>query len=524
MLDARARSLRVLVNWQGFLTAALVLLMVSAGSLEATAKVKFSAIAVDARTGKVLYSSDPDGQRYPASLTKVMTLYVLFQELKAGRMKLSTPLKMSKRAAGMAPSKLGVKAGQTVSAEDAIKALVTLSANDVAAMIGENISGSESAFAARMTKTARALGMSRTTFKNASGLPNPGQVTTARDMATLSLRVQKDFPQYYPYFKLMSFNYKGRVIRTHNRLLGKFEGTDGIKTGYIRASGFNLTSSVKRGDKRIIGVVMGGKTGAARNSYMISMLSKHLPKCKDGKTLAASISGAPAPKDMDLTPEPEVAVAAAEEKELETPAPAPQTKKLKVGKSARASDKTVAELSEEAAEEGDNVEDGEETLIAEIPPQKPKTATMIASMDGASLQSAGDDQETVVALAAPLPQGSESMVAKGSNGQALPFAVKGADDSSAWQGQVLVPAADLAWNIQIGAFPNKQAAQDKLRSARKMGVDLLDNKQAFTVQVQKGNEVVYRARFSGFSEDAARAACRQLTEKGVGCVAVAPQS
>ena len=129
-----------------------------------------------------------------------------------------------------------------------------------------------------MTKTARSLGMSRTIFKNASGLPNPGQTTTARDMATLSLRIQRDFPQYYPYFKLMSFNYKGRVIRTHNRLLGKFEGTDGIKTGYIRASGFNLTSSVRRGDKRIIGVVMGGKSGSSRNQYMISMLSKQLPE------------------------------------------------------------------------------------------------------------------------------------------------------------------------------------------------------------------------------------------------------
>jgi hypothetical protein len=197
---------------------------------------------------------------------------------------------------------------------------------------------------------------------------------------------------------------------------------------------------------------------------------------------------------------------------------------LKVARSARASDKTVAELSAAAAEEGDNDEEGEETLVAEIPPQKPNTATMIASMGGTSLQSAGDDQETVVALAAPLPAGSESMVAKGTNGQALPFAVKGADDSSAWQGKVLVAPTEMSWNIQIGAFPNKQAAQDKLRNTRKLGVDLLDNKQAFTVQVQKGNEIVYRARFSGFSEDAARAACRELTEKGIGCVAVAPQS
>ena len=142
-----------------------------------------------------------------------------------------------------------------------------------------------------MTKTARSLGMSRTTFRNASGLPDPGQVTTARDMATLSLRVQRDFPQYYPYFRITSFKYGRRTIRTHNRLLGRFDGTDGIKTGYIRASGFNLTTSAKRGDKRIIGVVMGGRTGRARDNYMIAMLDKAFPKCVGGATLAAAIEG-----------------------------------------------------------------------------------------------------------------------------------------------------------------------------------------------------------------------------------------
>ena len=190
------------------------------------------------------------------------------------------------------PPSWGFVPAPTIRVEDAIKALITLSANDVAVAIGENLSGSETAFAKRMTKTARALGMSRTTFRNASGLPNPAQVTTARDMATLSLRVQRDFPQYYPYFRTMSFKYGKRVIRTHNRLLGRFAGTDGIKTGYIRASGFNLTTSAQRGDKRIIGVVMGASSGAARNNYMIAMLGKAFPQCKEGRMLASAVQGA----------------------------------------------------------------------------------------------------------------------------------------------------------------------------------------------------------------------------------------
>jgi D-alanyl-D-alanine carboxypeptidase len=255
-----------------FATLVLSCLMFLGTLQPATAKPQFSAIAVDARTGKILFGSAIDAPRHPASLTKVMTLYMLFQDLKAGRLKLTSPLKVSQRAAGMQPSKLGLKPGSTIAVEDAIKALVTRSANDVAATIGENLEGTEANFAARMTRTARAIGMSKTTFKNASGLPNPAQVTTARAFATLSLRIQRDFPEYYPYFRVSSFNYGKQTIRTHNRLLGKFQGTDGIKTGYIRASGFNLTTSAKRGNKRIVGVVMGGTSGSARDKYMMKML------------------------------------------------------------------------------------------------------------------------------------------------------------------------------------------------------------------------------------------------------------
>ena len=188
-----------------FTTLVLSCLVLLGNLQPAAAKAQFSAIAVDARTGKILFSSDIDGQRHPASLTKVMTLYVLFQDLKAGRLKLTSDLKVSNRAASMQPSKLGLKPGSTIAVEDAIRALVTRSANDVAATIGENLEGTEANFAARMTRTARAIGMSKTTFKNASGLPNPAQVTTARDFATLSLRIQRDFPEYYPYFRISSF-------------------------------------------------------------------------------------------------------------------------------------------------------------------------------------------------------------------------------------------------------------------------------------------------------------------------------
>src|SRR6185503_15891075 len=259
---------------------------------QALAATGFSAMVVDAHNGGVLFSQNADAPRYPASLTKVMTLYILFEELKADRLKLTSRLKCSAFGASRPPSKLGLRPGDSLTVEEAIKALVTRSANDVAATIAENIAGNERAFAARMNDTAKALGMTRTTFRNASGLPDPGQVTTARDMATLSLRIQRDFPKYYPYFQIMSFTYNGRAIRTHNRLLGKYPGTDGIKTGYIRASGYNLTTSVARKGKRLVGVVMGGRTGAARNTYMMSMLDKHFPKASTSRTnVIAALAG-----------------------------------------------------------------------------------------------------------------------------------------------------------------------------------------------------------------------------------------
>ena len=250
------------------------------------AKPAFSAIAVDAYTGKVVYERAPDEPRFPASLTKMMTLYLVFQDLQAGRITKDTRFTMSARAASRPPSKLGLKPGQTIRVEDAILALVTRSANDVASAIGENLAGSESAFAERMTRTARSIGMSRTTYRNASGLPDPGQRTTARDMATLGLRLQRDFPRQFTYFSRGSFTYGGRVVRNHNRLLGRLRGVDGIKTGYTRASGFNLVTSAGRDGRRVVGVVMGGVSGGARNRYMAAMVETAFPKVSKGSVIA----------------------------------------------------------------------------------------------------------------------------------------------------------------------------------------------------------------------------------------------
>lgn len=244
----------------------------------ASSNAKYSAMVVDGHSGKMIYGKNVDSHRYPASVTKVMTLYVVFEELRAGRLKKSTKLKVSKYASNRPPSRLGLKPGHTISVDHAIKALVTKSANDIATVIAEHIGGSEAKFAKRMTATARRLGMSKTTFRNPHGLPDKRQKTTARDLIRLSTAIERDFPKLYRYFSTSKFSYRGRTYRNHNKLLGRFMGTTGIKTGYTRASGFNLTAIVKRGDKKVIAVVMGGKTGRSRDAHMRKIITRAFPK------------------------------------------------------------------------------------------------------------------------------------------------------------------------------------------------------------------------------------------------------
>lgn len=249
-----------------------------------------AAIIVDGNTGKVLYEENSDALRHPASVTKIMTLYLLFEQLEAGNLRLDSKLEVSAKAASQQPSKLGVRPGQTIEVEDAIKSLVTRSANDVAVVIAENLAGSESAFAEAMTEKARALGMSRTVYRNASGLPNVNQVTTARDLSILGRAIQDRFPKQYKYFATRTFYYKGQAIGNHNRLLGRIEGVDGIKTGYTNASGYNLVTSVKRDGRYLVGVVLGGSSGGSRDARMSSLISQNLPTAYAGGRVAPKIT------------------------------------------------------------------------------------------------------------------------------------------------------------------------------------------------------------------------------------------
>jgi len=260
----------------------------------------YAELVVDSRSGKTLYAVNADAQRHPASITKVMTLYLLFEELDAGRVSLGSQIKISNWAQKQAPSKLGLNAGDTISVEDAIKAVVTKSANDIAVAIAESIGGTEANFADLMTKKARSLGMSRTVYANASGLPNPRQLTTARDLVTLGKSIQQRFPKYYSYFSMRSFEYEGDTIGNHNKLLGRVDGVDGIKTGYTQASGFNLLTSVHQDDRALLAVILGGRSGPSRDRRMAELIDTYLDKASNGTAVATK--PAPSGKTTKLEP------------------------------------------------------------------------------------------------------------------------------------------------------------------------------------------------------------------------------
>jgi D-alanyl-D-alanine carboxypeptidase len=248
-----------------------------------------AAIVVDMNGSRILYAQTPDAPRGPASLTKMMTLYVLFSYLRTGSIHPDSELVVTPHAASQPPTKLGLKPGATIATVDAINALVTQSANDAAVTIAENLAGTEENFAKVMTAKARALGMTGTTFRNASGLPDPEQITTARDMAILAQHLIRDFPEYYSVFSAKSFVYRGRSYRNHNRLLFGYKGTDGIKTGYTRASGYNLCASARRDDKHLIAVVLGGRTGGERDAVMRGLLDKNFPQALAGAPSASAL-------------------------------------------------------------------------------------------------------------------------------------------------------------------------------------------------------------------------------------------
>jgi len=439
-----------------------------------------AAIVVDMNTGIILDSQAPDAPRYPASLTKMMTLYVLFGCLKDGKITLSSDLTVTSHAESQAPTKLGLKQGMTIKTEDAIKALVTQSANDAAVTIAENLAGTEENFARVMTQTARNIGMRSTTFRNDSGLPDEEQVTTARDMATLATHLIHDYPEYYGVFATRYFAYNGRKYRNHNHLLFGYRGTDGIKTGYTRASGFNLTASVHRGDKHLVAVVLGGKTGGQRDAAMRALLDKHFAEASDTKPtkeqLVAALvspSGAPAPAPAPVSKAVEPAA----------PAPAPQVVK---------------------------------------PAAAPKPAPTAAEAELETFVSPANTSKPSFSLASVAPEpstvGPPNDVGQGDTGEPSDSANGAAPPWRAEQKKLAKQKYAGAFHVQVGAYTSEAEAESRLGAVQQQASDLLDGHLPFTTSFTKEGAEWYRARFAGFSKGDAQSACDALKKISVDCV------
>jgi len=427
---------------------------------------KSSAIVIDAKTGKVLYSSDANGRRYPASLTKMMTLYLTFEALAKGRISKSTPVVFSANAAAEPPTKLGVRPGGSVPVETAILSMVTKSANDSATALGEMLGGNEANFARMMTAKARALGMNGTVFRNANGLPNPGQFTTAHDMAMLGIALREHFPQYYGYFSQRSFLYGRQRINGHNRLLGRIKGVDGIKTGYTRASGYNLVSSVSDGNRRLVAVVMGGSSGRSRDNQMAGLINAYMPRAstRGGGALVAKAGG-----DSPIRA---LAKVFLPKQDAPTPDEKPAVEE----------DTTVASADDSAPV----VE--ETTPVVQI--KKVKTVAVAAATE------------------VPAPQVAAAYV------EPEPAPAPAVDP-------VHTASVPSGWAIQVASSPKQSEAQSFLDKTSKQAPKVLADASGFTVAFDKDGETYYRARFGGFgSKTAAWNACNALKKKKIACYAV----
>jgi D-alanyl-D-alanine carboxypeptidase len=449
---------------------------------QATAAARQSSIVIDVKAGKVMSAEDPDGLRYPASLTKMMTLYLVFEALESGRIKLNTRVPVSANAAAEQPSKLGVRKGTSFTVEQGILALVTRSANDCATAFGEFLGGTEARFGKMMTAKARQLGMSRTVYYNAHGLPDARQVTTARDQARLGVALRRDFPQYYGYFSTRSFKYGRQVIGNHNRLVGNVRGVDGIKTGFTRASGFNLVTSAQADGRSIVAVVMGGATSRSRDAKMRKLVEAYLPKATRKRSSTDFIAAAKPVEQPAETAyvEPERETEVSRALELPDNGPMPEAR---------------YEASEDNAETSDQVASADDALV---PVVRTKTIKITKAKRAEVVPVPQEDvAEEEVTDSTPVRR-EEPVV----------DSVTTASTSSDMSG----------WVIQVGAAPEKEMAMDLLQKAQDKGGRVLRSATPFTVAYVKGEEQLFRARFGGFADqDSAVRACKLLKKKGMGC-------
>ncbi len=496
----------------------------------------FSSLVIDGNSGEVLQASNADAIRHPASLTKIMTLYLLFEELDAGRIRLDTPLRVSAHAAEQAPSKLGLKPGQTIAVEDAIKAVVTKSANDVAVAIAENLAGSEEEFARAMTQKAHALGMAHTTYVNASGLPDDEQVTTARDLALLGRTIADRFPRYYRYFATPAFVYHGAAMRNHNHLLGAVAGVDGIKTGYTRASGFNLVTSVHRDGRYLVAVVLGGHSAFARDARMRELINSHIRQAALQRT-ATRVAERTDARATGRIEKPERQAGPQSTSPAKTPIlsradPTPTATvngRAPGGSSEPIHPVMVKTISYRTAPAQTATLAPMPALVPMAAPASPAMPPAAAPADRISVTQSGDGSRTVLVASA-----EPGEIASNAKTESQRAATARAEIAKAEIAKAEVAKSDIAkaepappqarahggWLIQIGAFDAEAEARQHLSAAQSQARTTLAAAEPFTERVQKGDKALYRARFAGFDRGAAEAACRELKRSDFECMAV----
>lgn len=507
-----------------FLRAVAAILMTFALGLSAAAPVqaienlrKYAGVVVDAKSGKVLYEHEADSRRYPASVAKVMTLYVLFQELQAGNLSLSTKMTVSRHAASAVPTKLGLRAGSTISVEDAMKSLVTLSANDMARVIAEHISGTESKFAERMTATARAMGMSSTTYRNASGLPDGRQITTVRDQAILGMAVYQHFPQYYDLFQTTAFRYGGKTYGNHNRVLGYMGAVDGIKTGYINAAGSNLLTAARKDNRHIIVVAFGFNSAASRDEKVRQLVSSYLSKGRRGDYLQTAM--VPVPGRQGNT---QFALAQPRKPTFAMPTPMP--------------DFRLAAL---VAANGAQPQPNPQVAVASAAPVTLPTpvpadlglspAVQAANVLAAPTQAtpAYPSQDVIGAWLSETYNLGAPPAALGQTPASTPLLPPANVSGGAGQpvdlmhsGSVADAAPISGWIVQIGAGPSEDSARSMLSDAAGK-VGSLGDFRSYVERFEKNGQVFYRARFVGFGDrDAAADMCNRLKDQDLACLAM----
>ena len=523
-MSRRGGHVRRVIYWGALGMASLVLVAAVAGDAEARARrgrphvaaaayePSQSSIVVDANSGAVMQATNADAIRHPASLTKIMTLYLLFERLEQGKIKLNSELEVSAHAASQAPSKLGLKPGETIQVETAIRAIVTKSANDVAVIVGEALGGDEPSFGRMMTAKARALGMTQTTYRNASGLPDDQQVTTARDQALLGRAIQDRFPNYYHYFSTRTFAFRGNMMRNHNHLLGAVDGVDGIKTGYIHDSGFNIVTSVRRNKRHVIAVVFGGRTANARDARVRSLIESNISVASTTRTTTPVAEGT-AVAETKLPPKPP------------TPARDPRDDASPVATSAGGPSLGSTEPIRPIAVKTVSVQAGAQMAALSAVPSDSRKLAPPSPANTASVTNVA----TVKSELPPAPPGAApgilgvlpvSEVRASQSASLAPAAVERKPEPVVAAATTSEHAAKSrgGWMIQVGAFPDESNAKERLTAAQAKAQEQLGQADPFTEKVAKGDKALYRARFAGLDKDQAENACKNLKRSEIPCM------